>query len=325
MYYEDPPRKKRAQKRRGCLSGLIRLVFIGLILWALVMLASGQLINFSLFAGAPEALSANAKLPTGYTNILLLGCDEDKDAGGSRSDSIIVASIGSGGELKLTSIMRDTMLEMGDQGIHKMNAAYRLGGANLAMRTVNKAFALNISKYAAIDFQGFAKLIDAVGGIELTITEAEMNSINEGLKNAYRKKRVFNGVLMTPLTEHGKNIHMSGTHALFYSRIRYIDSDYKRAERQRTVIDTLLKKVRGSNNPLRLFSFAQAALECIDTNLTLPELTALGARVLTSSSELKQFRLPANGTYEESMEGGVWSIRPDLAKNRELLFEFIYR
>lgn len=323
MYYEESPAKKRARKRTGCIGRLFRLFLVALILYALVMLFSGQMINFGLFSGTPKELAVNFSLPRGYTNVLLLGCDGLNERS-QRADSILIASISSIGELKLTSIMRDTMLDMGAHGAHKLNAAYNIGGAELTMQTINRAFEMNITKYAAIDFSGFAQVIDSMGGIELNITKAEMDQINDGLKKAYKKKRVFNGVLMKPLAEPGKNVHMSGTHALFYARIRNIDTDYKRAERQRIVIDTIVKKLRKTRNPLMLANAAKSILECTDTNMNMVDIGALAVRLLTSEGEIQQFRIPAEGAYKTTMDGGIWAIIPDTERTCKQLREFIY-
>lgn len=324
MYYEaNPKQQRKRRRRRGCLSRLFRLALVGVIIWALVALLSGQMIQSNLFSGDQPALQVNNDLPRGYTNILLLGCDKET-GGGSRSDAIMVASVGGSGEIKLTSIMRDTMLSMPNNGTHKLNAAYRLGGADLAMATVNGALGLNITKYATIDFEGIAQVIDAMGGIELNITKAEMEQINRGLRGAYKKKRVYNGVLMTPLTEYGKNIHLSGTHAMFYARIRNIDSDYKRAERQRVLLDTMLKKLRNNRNPITIASVGAAVLRCVETNLSAIDISMLGIKALGAGGQIEQYRIPAEGAYTSGTKDGIWSIRPDLEKNKRLLYEFIY-
>ncbi len=341
MYYEQNPQKKKKKRatsdpfmqqprqtpkrKRGCLSSLFKLAFAVAVLIAVFALTSGLLIRNNFFSGSRPDLAVNTKLPDGYTHILLLGADAGESNGGrGRTDSIMIASFGDGGNLKLTSIMRDTMLDMGADGEHKANAAYKLGGGDLALFAVNSAFALNMTKYAVVDFQGIAKVIDAMGGIELTLSKAEMNAINEGLKKAYQKKRVFNGVLMTPLTKYGKNIHMSGTHALVYARTRKIDSDYQRAGRQRVLLSRMIDKLKSSADPITLARVSQAALSCVETNLSPLDMAALGMRALNLQGDLKQYRLPQEGAYKQTTEDGIWMIRPNLKKCRQGLYEFLF-
>lgn len=325
MYYEPYRGKERARARRkpGCVKRLIHFAIALFVVWAGFMLISGNVAMPDLFGREAASLSVNTALPGGWTNILLLGTDKE-ESGYGRSDSIIIASISDRGEVKLTSIMRDTMVDMGEEGAHKLNAAYRLGGPELAMRTVNEAFGMNITRYAAVDFSGFASLIDSVGGIEVSLTEQEMDAINQSLSKAYKKNRVYNGVKMEPLTEYGDNIHLSGTHALFYARIRKLDSDYMRASRQRTVIEALIAKVRKTKNPITLASFAAEALKVVTTNVSVAQMGLLGGKILLGGGGISQLRLPADGTYESGTRDGVWAIWPDFEKNRQLLREFIY-
>lgn len=248
-------------------------------------------------------------LPGGWTHVLLLGVDPSSE-GVSRTDSMMIASISSGGSVKLTSIMRDTLVDIEGHGQHKINAAYAFGGPSLAMDTVNRALGLNIRRYAAIDFAGFVDVIDAMGGIEVSVTREEMQAIN-------RKKGHH-------LEDYGERTQLDGLQALRYSRIRKIDSDYMRAGRQRRIIQALMDKARAVRNPIELVSLGRAALKAVDTNINVLELTSMGAKVMLSGSGIAQFRVPAEGTYQSGSQGGIWSIRADLERNRALLREFVY-
>ena len=341
MFYEPNPKKKRkAQpkevlqptkkapkvrtKRRGCLSGLFRLAFTLAVIGMVLLLASGVWVRVHFLSLNRPDLAVNVDLPGDYTHVLLLGADQEEGGTRSRTDSIMVASFGQAGDIKLTSFMRDTMLDMGKEGEHKLNAAYRIGGGDLAMYSINKAFGLNVVKYAVVDFQGIAAVIDAMGGIELTISKQERDQINQGLRGAYKKKRVFNGVLMEPLEKYGKDIHMSGTHALFYARIRSIDSDFQRAQRQRTLLMTMMQRLKANPNPVVLARVLSTALSCVETNLSPVDMAALGVRALSASKQIEQYRMPPEGAYKEGTEGGVWMIRANLSQCRKKLHTFIY-
>ncbi len=303
MFYEpDKPRKKR---RSGCLTRAVKLVMLLAAAWlVVVVLTSGAIPDL-----IDTLTGRSGGLPGGWTHILLLGKDQSNE-GASRTDSMMIASVSSGGAVKLTSLMRDMLVNIEGHGRQKLNAAYAHGGAELAMKTVNQALGLNISRYAVLDFQGFAGLVDAVGGVEVSVTKQEMQAINK------KKGHKLGG--------YGEDMLLDGVQALRYSRIRKIDSDYMRASRQRKVLDALVKKARAIKNPIAIVSLANAALQEIRTNVNGFELVALGMKTMMNGAGIAQFRIPAEGTYESGMQDGVWSIRADLEKNKTLFRTFVY-
>jgi LCP family protein required for cell wall assembly len=315
MYYEP----YRPRRRPSCLGRLFRLSLILLVLWAVFTLITNLPAGIKLpfFDGD---LSLNDLLPSGYTNILLLG--EDNEDGRGRTDTIMVATIG-GGEIKLTSIMRDTLVDLGDYGRQKINAAYRLGGETLAMRVVNQAFGLDITRYAVIDFEGFSHLIDSVGGVQVNVTKAEMQQINQGVKKTWKRLGDGTGNIRY-LERYGADVLLTGPQALAYSRIRKIDSDYMRTSRQRAVIEALVQKLRENRSPIVLAKLAQTALSNVKTNVNVLEIGILGVRALMDGQRVRQLRLPADGTFKSGVDGGAWVIKPDFDKNRKLLHEFLY-
>ncbi|MEA4898377.1 MAG: LCP family protein [Christensenellaceae bacterium] len=293
------------RRRPGCTGCAVRLVMLLGAAWLLLTVLGGGVLTDMW-----DAVTGRSNgLPGGWTHVLLLGVDLSS-GGVSRTDSMMIASVSNGGSVKLTSIMRDTLVDIEGHGLHKINAAYAFGGPRLAMDTVNRALGLNIRRYAAVVFAGFAELIDAVGGIEVSVTREEMRAIN-------RKKGHH-------LEDYGERTRLDGLQALRYSRIRKIDSDYMRAGRQRRIIQALMDKARAVRNPVELVSLGRAALKAIDTNMNALELSAMGAKVMLSGSGIAQFRVPAEGTYESGAQDGIWSIRADLERNRALFREFVY-
>ena len=307
MYYE-PYRPKR---RPSCIGRLFRIALILAILWVVLMLV----INLPISIGG---FSLDGVFSSGNDNILLMGADNEEGRG--RTDTIIVASLG-GGKIKLTSIMRDTYVNLEGYGQNKINAAYRLGGEKLAMDTVNRAFGLNITRYAVIDFEGFSDLIDSVGGVTVRVSKAEMKEINKGLDTTW--KRLGDGRPIEYLKTYGEKILLSGPQALAYSRIRKIDSDYVRTSRQRAVLEALLSKLRSNRNPVVLAKLMQTALSNIKTNINVFEIGAISVRLLSGSQKVEQMRLPADGAFSSGTVDGAWVIKPDLPKNRKLLQAFL--
>src|SRR5699024_9711213 len=140
-------------------------------------------------------------------NIALFGLDKGQDGEGSRSDSIMIASVDKHHKkIKLTSIMRDTYVEIEDRGMDKIGHAYAFGGPELAMKTINQNFNMNIRDFVSIDFSGFQKIIDAIGGVEIDVKPNEVSHV-----------KIDGSGLQT----------LSGEQALAYSRLIKTDNvDY---------------------------------------------------------------------------------------------------
>ena len=308
-----PPRRPR--RRHGC---LFHLVALGLKLLFVLALSVALLYGYpvGLFRNG-SAVSAAGDLPGGYTNILLLGVDIDANRT-QRSDSIIIASFG-GGKVKLTSLLRDTRVTIPGHGEGKLNAAYAYGGPELVMRTINENYGMNITQYAAVDYFSFPPIIDAVGGIDIPVTEEELGEVNRNITQCWEGFQA-RGYTITPLAAYGDSVHLDGVQALAYARIRKIGHDYARTSRQRTVLDAFLQKAKSRMwNPVALTQLAQTALDSLDTNLNTVELLSLGLKALFSDG-MEQFRLPADGAFTED---GSYLV-PDWEENRNLLKEFIY-
>ena len=163
MYYE-PYKKRRGgraqerERRGGCLPRalwfFVKLAF-KLVVLVLLLAVVAYALPPGLFNVEPEAdLGIASGLPDSHVNILVLGVDADRGAG-QRSDTMMVLSVGYR-SLKLTSILRDTMVDIDGHGRGKINGAYAYGGAELAMRTVNQTFQMNITKYVVVDYLRWA-------------------------------------------------------------------------------------------------------------------------------------------------------------------------
>ncbi len=221
---------------------------------------------------APEVRSNSAM--NGYTNIALFGVDsreQDLLGGNNRSDSIMVASFNNKtGDIKLVSIYRDTYLDLGGGTYQKCNAAYAYGGPQQAVAMLNANLDLNITDFVTVGFEGLADTIDALGGIDLEITDEEA-----GYMNSYMDDMSYE--IGTPYDEvdGGGMKHLSGIQATAYCRIRYTaGDDFKRAERQRTVLALTMQKAR-SAGPLQLISVANSVMDKTATSLTTMELLKL--------------------------------------------------
>lgn len=256
----------------------------------------------------------------GWINILLLGCDSYSINDYSRSDSMIILSVNSDTkEIKMTSLMRDTWIKASGHNSRKLTELCAVGGPELTMKAINENYGTDITRYALIGMDGIAEIIDLVGGLELDVTEAERKALNKGLFDLSR----LSG--MEKLQESGEKVHLNGNQATAYARIRQIDSDYVRVERQRIVLMAMAKKIMSGVNATNVISVIDVLMEYVDTNIGLMEIISLARLGMGADMEkIQEMRLPAEGTYEAGMFGDVWCIKPDFKKNAKLLKEFIY-
>jgi len=255
-------------------------------------------------------------------NVLLLGTDRRSDKGYGLADTMIIASINpAAGSVKLSSIMRDTWVEIDGHGGEKINAANKFGGPELAMQTVNKYFGTDIDKYVLVDMQGFVAIINLIGGISVPVTEQEMANINQQL---IWDALDFELVNSEELTQFGESVLLNGNQALAYARQRVSDSDFKRVNRQYNVFKAMFDEVI-HYDLLSLLSIANTMFGYVETNLKMDECIAIASSVIMSGMEsIEQYRLPADGSYTSGKVNGVWRIDPDFEKNAELLHAFIY-
>lgn len=330
MIYEEERRQRPRRRRRRTPASF----FAGLVLRLLALVTLCALILYALpvwlFMVEPQVeLSPSASLPSSRLNVLLLGVDKLNDDM-QRADTMIVASIGYG-HLSMTSILRDTMVDIPGVGRGKINAAYSRGGAELAMRTVNENFGLNITKYAVVDFTALADIINALGGVDIAVTQAEETEINRNLKDSWKvfKKEGYSksatDYLSLDFSKADENgcltVKLDGFQALAYARIRRIDSDFTRAHRQRKLINAALRKVRAEwYNPVMLVKLAKVACTRVKTNVNAVEILSLGLKAVVCP-EIGQLRLPVEGSY---VDDGSALTSVDYDENLKTFIEFVY-
>lgn len=331
MYYDTYRGKKRRKRRRkssclGWLAGrLLRLLILALVL---ALLAAGALyampVGLMNIEPAGSDLSLTDGLPGSRVNILLLGLDF-LDEGQQRSDAMIIASVGYDG-VKLTSVMRDTMVEIPGQGRHKLNSAYSYGGADMVMRVINENFDLNITNYIALDLRTLVDVIDAVGGVEVSVEENELEQVNKYAWNTYKRisaadpEKYAHYQNSVPLNQTGI-MRLNGLFATSYARIRHADSDYMRAARQREVFAAIFKSMRANIASPRMYMQLWGVVQnSIDTNLSLPELASIGEKILISG-KMETTRVPMN---EHAQDDGSSIEIINRAESVRALHEFIY-
>ncbi|MBQ3575571.1 MAG: LCP family protein [Clostridia bacterium] len=279
-------------------------------------------------------LSLNESLPDNWMNILLLGSDERSLNESARTDTMMICSINKEThEVKLSSIMRDTAVVYDDldehNGTYRINAANYFGGPKYAMQIVNECFDMNIEHYVTVNFFGFQKIAEALGGIEMDITKEEMEQINKNQKQQARiahKAGIDESDLVNELlTTYGEDTHLNGRQTLAYARIRKIDSDFTRAERQRKVLSALMKKMKTLSGP-DIIALGMSMFEYVDTNLSLDDILNVALGVLSSDFDgVETFRLPINDSYkQETRNDESMFYDCDWEANSRELYTFIY-
>lgn len=238
-------------------------------------------------------------------NIALFGIDaQDGEAG--RADSIIIATIDTThNKLKLTSIMRDSYVTIADRGQDKINHAYAFGGAQLAIKTLNENFDLNIEDFVAVNFTTMPKIIDKLGGVTIDITSEEVSHIS-GIDSA-------------------GTYNLTGEQALAYSRIRYASGgDYVRTDRQRTVLNKVFEKILATN-VTQYPSLLSEILPMVKTSLDYSEILDLGNEVLKMGvTNLEQERFPRDEYCEGKMISGIYYLTFDKEQTVQQLHDYIF-
>ena len=242
---------------------LFVVLAVGGTAMALSTLASAQNIpidenNIGIDAGASASLD-------GYRNILVLGTDARKGEDSmARSDAIIVASINEDtDEVKLFSVFRDTLLDIGDGSLDKITHAYFYGGAQQSLKAINMNLDLNIDEVVVINWKTVADTIDAVGGIEIDVQESELEELNKYIPNTAKN---VDGP--SDKVESAGKQTLNGVQAVTYARIRKdaATGDYRRNERMKIVFSETFKKIKESG-PIRMLSVAKHAVPEVQTNL----------------------------------------------------------
>ncbi len=248
-------------------------------------------------------------------NIMLLGTDEKEGAARSRTDSIILCTI----KVKekticMTSFHRDTWVYMPDWWHDKINAAYVYGGYELFKETMEHNFGLQIDHILLMEFEHFEEVINILGGVDVELKEQEAHY----LRHAYN---AYNWDL-----KEGVN-HLNGTQALAYSRIRVIDSNWQRNERQKTVLRSIFQAYR-EKPVLELLDVTSQILPLIQTydleKNEVYDLLFTLAPMLTNCT-VENYAFPKYGTYNDGLNAdGIWVIEiTDMEANRAYLADII--
>lgn len=257
-------------------------------------------------------------------SVLFIGTDGRSVDDRGRSDSMILVSLNKKtNEIIMTSFLRDSYVNIPGRGMDKLNAAYAYGGAELLMDTIERNFNVKIDHYVLVNFTSFASIIDAAGGIDLTLSNEEAEAVNVILVSEVNN--LMGDEPNADFLEGGGKVHLNGKQALCYSRIRYVgNNDFERTQRQRAVMTQLIKKA-ASSGPSFISKVSKEALPNITSNMTRAKLYTLSLRLpFVLTYDTKQLQIPADGTFwgENVTAGAVLAM--DYASNIEIIEDTVF-
>ncbi len=249
------------------------------------------------------------------TNIALYGIDSRTHDDQGHADATMILSVDKKhNKLKLISILRDTQVEIEGYGKAKITTSYWWGGAPLAIKTLNQNFDMNVRDYVRVNFDQLADLIDALGGVEIDVTQEELEEINFHMHgiDIYDKDLYQTGM-----------VTLNGDQAVSYARIRNVGTDMARADRQQEVLSAMLNKVKNmgvADYP----SLIKQLSPLVTTSLDYGEMISL-ASILVNNPELETYTIP--GEEENAWGGednGAWVWKYDLEAAGEHIHRIIY-
>lgn len=330
-------KKKAARRRRRTMLFVAEIIVLAVMLGFLYTVLKTEKVDKIKIDEESIVMDMNENVETnenmkGYRNIALFGVDSREGAlgKGTRSDTIIIASINQdSGDVKLLSVFRDTYLNLGNDSYNKCNAAYAKGGPEQAITMLNRNLDMNITDYITVGFDGLIEVIDALGGVEINVTEAEISHLNNyqismvGKTTDGKNFTAEAGKDYTPVTSAGLQT-LNGLQATAYCRIRYIGNDFQRAQRQRDVITAISEKAKKANIS-KLNDVVNGVMDNVSTSLDVSEILGvlkdIGNYSVVANDGFPFEKYRATGTVGSK---GSCVIPQDLKKNVEELHAFLF-
>ena len=266
--------------------------------------------------------SAKNEKDNKIVNIALFGLDTGREKyEAAHSDAIMILSIDKlHKKIKLASIMRDSYVNIDDHEMNKINTAYAFGGPELAIKTINENFDMDIKDYVTVDFAGLSNMIDAVNGVDINVKQYEIKEVNKYTKEvAQIKKEKF-----IPVKKAGIQT-LDGNQAVAYARIRKVgNGDYERTERQKEVLSALLYKIKKQSAAKYPFIVSKF-LHYVETSMSNTDILKTGLNAYELGiSNINWMRFPEDGYCKGKIINKVWYLTFDLKETKKQMHEFIY-
>lgn len=257
------------------------------------------------------------------TNIAFFGLDTRVKDENSNSDCIMIITLDEQHKkIKISSIMRDTYVNIDGHGMNKINAAYSYGGPQLAIKTLNQNFGLNIKDFVKVDFFSLEKIVDNLGGIEVNVAQNEVNLINIGVDETAR----LEGESAKHISKSGLQI-LNGQQIVAYCRIRHTTGDdFKRTERQRDVLVQIINKIK-SKGVSGITSTVNTLLPYVETSMSNTQVLGFCTSMITSGAynTLDQERFPVDGYCWAGTPNGMDCIEIDTKTTSSQIQNYIFK
>ncbi|MEG1495968.1 MAG: LCP family protein [Clostridiales bacterium] len=297
--------------------GIIMIFLIGFIGGSAYYVLGG--LNTTKIASDDESLGITKDTNTkdGIENIALFGVDDRGNTDKGRSDATMILSVNQDtGALKMVSLLRDSKVAVDGHGNTKLNHAYAYGGPELAIKTINQNFNTDIKEYVTVNFGQLADITDAVGGVNLSLTPAEVTSANSNLRMDAPD---------SPLLSGSGEMLLNGDQAVAFARIRKIDSDNARADRQQQVLKAIFQKIQ--TMPKTDYPrFIKEFLSIAETSLNYSDLFGLSPIMLNGNLAIEQYQVPDENEapWGGTDTDGVWYWKYDLNAAANRIHTIIY-
>lgn len=318
--------QKKIKKKKSKKSWLWRLTIIIEVILLIVLSVAAYAVNkytkinqTTLDTSKLEVYKSNGD----YTNIALFGLDsrEGELEGGTQSDCIMIASINNTtNKINLVSVYRDTLMKQSDDTYEKANYAYNVGGPSEAIAMLNRNLDLDIEKYVSVNFNALADVVDALGGIDIDLTEEEVFWTNGYCTETSKVV----GRSTTELS--GAGVHtLDGIQAVSYARIRYTEGDdYKRTERQRTVLEKVFEKTQKASFST-LNKIIDSVFPQVSTNLTIQNILGMAANATSYKlGDTSGFPFDVDTSENIMNHEGSYVVPVGMADNVAQLHEYLF-
>jgi LCP family protein required for cell wall assembly len=256
----------------------------------------------------PHFTPADDLIVDGVINIMLVGEDRRPGEDRQRSDSMILCSFDTNtNALNMISFLRDTYVVIPNHNGNKLNAPYQWGGVGLLDKTMALNFGIHVDANVVVNFEGFKKIIDMLGGVDISLTLEEADHLNK-----------LHGWSLTAGMQ-----HLNGKEALAYSRIRKIDWDIRRTQRQRNVLMALINNFKNQDiGTMTAIATNIVQSGFIETDMSSSELLGYITKLfpMLSSAKINNYHIPATNTFTDMSVGNLVDVKVcDLEANRAIL------
>lgn len=277
-----------------------------------------------LSAAQQAAMAAQNENKQAYVNILVVGVDRRGTQGRANADVVMIGTLDKkNGRLKLTSLLRDLYVPIPGFENARLNSAAAKGGMPLLMHTVNEALQLDIENYVLVDFSMFEKIINKLGGVTVHMSAAEISAANDNIAGLNKQRGVsylWDGFIFA----NPGNVQLNGKQALGYVRIRKIDSDFGRTNRQFQLLNAVFAKFKGKN-AIEQYDLIVDVLSNVETDLSAAQLIEYGVAALSlDTGGLMHQTVPMEGLYQNGKVNRSFVFLFDMPATAWQVHRFIY-